>query len=359
MGRARPSPILPLPEPVSRFEVLCHNRASEKAQTTANMPPPSSKPKRKSAWKKLVGGLFYFVVCIIALALGTGAKWVSSSPVMWESLMQAVGNATPEAIFERDSITLLILGCDEDRVYGGAKVTRARARSDSMLVARIDFVNNRVGAVSIPRDLEVSAAGYSGRKINAYHAIGGPELAEQAAEAVVGVPIDKTIVIDYEAFQKMIDAAGGVEVYVDKDMDYDDDRGHLHIHIKKGRQHLNGYEAMGFVRFRHDALSDYARQGRQKDLMLALKDAVKHNPASLPSVINEAEAVLGGGLTSREVAALGRFLQSVAKDNIKMAMVPVNQGSGSNLNLDTLKLPEVLATNYITGPLGGISSSRP
>lgn len=321
------------------------------------MPPISPKPKRKSAWKKLAGGLFYLIVCAIALALGTGAQWVSSSPVMWEGLVQSITHEQPEEVFTKDTLTLLILGCDEDRSRGGKTVTRQQARSDTMLVARIDFKNNRVGAVSIPRDLEVAVAGFSGRKINAYHAIGGPDLAREAAESVVGVSIDRVIVINYEAFQKMVDAAGGIEVYVDKRLKYDDNAGHLHVDLKPGRQKLNGYQAMGFVRFRHDAMSDYARQGRQKDFLLALKDAVKDNPTTFRNVTNEAEAVLGGGLTSREIAALGLFMKGIANDNIKMGMVPVLEGSGTNLRLDTLKLPEVLAANYIIAPPGGYPSS--
>jgi LCP family protein required for cell wall assembly len=217
-----------------------------------------------------------------------------------------------------------------------------------MLVARIDFKNKRVGGVSIPRDLEVELPGYRAQKINAYHSIGGPPLAQQAVESVIPIQIDKVIVLNYDAFQKMIDSAGGVEVFVTKKMDYDDNAGHLHVHLKPGRQKLKGYDAMCYVRFRHDAQSDFARQGRQKDLMLALKEQLKKNPGIIPDVTNEAYNVLNKALSTDEVAALGRFMQSIPGDNIKMGQVPViSQSKSYNLLLDTDKLHDVLVANYI------------
>src|SRR5687768_9278937 len=335
------------------------------------MPPTDNRkpspPPKGTKWvdppstaKRVFGGLFYVLVCAVALMLGTGAQWVSRSPVLMDVVSQFLGRTPPEKIFNRDAITLLILGCDEDRAYGGKTILRKYARSDVMLVARIDFKNKRVGGVTIPRDLEVSVPGYMPQKINAYHSIGGQDLAKQAAEQVVGVSIDRVIVINYEAFQKMDDAAGGVTVYVDKKMDYDDDRGHLHVHLKPGRHKLNGYQAMGFVRFRHDAGSDIRRQGRQKDFLIAFKETVKNNPATFPEVTNRAEEVLNGALDSREVAALGLYLRGIPNDNIKMGQVPVvdKPGPGWNLLINESKLQEVLEEHYLLEPAGSSRLSR-
>jgi len=329
------------------------------------MPPTLQEPnriirkaKRTPTWKKVVGGVWYVAVCALVVVLGAGAQWVQRSPVLLEGFMQTVRNETAENIFDKSTLTLLVLGCDEDRAYGGKKVLRQYARSDMMMVAKFDFENKRVGGVSIPRDLEVDLPGYSGRKINAYHSIGGPDLAKQAAEKVTGVPIDRVVVINYEAFQKMVDAAGGIEIFVPKKMKFTDRRGGLFIDIEPGRQKLDGYNAMCFVRFRHDALGDHARQDRQKDFMLAFKETVKKNPGSFPEVTNQAEKVLNGAMASNEIAALGRFMQEVSNDNIKMAAVPTVDGRGTNLNLDFGKLPEVLATTYLTNPLITSSSQR-
>jgi len=135
-------------------------------------------------------------------------------------------------------------------------------------------------------------------------------------------------------------------------------RGALFTDLKAGRQTLNGYDAMCFVRFRHDALSDFARQDRQKDFMMAFKETVKKSPDKFPEVTNRAEEVLNGAMTSSEIAALGRFMQSVANDNITMAAVPTLPGRGSNLNLDYPKLPEILSTTYLTNPLITPSTER-
>lgn len=313
------------------------------------------KAKKTPRWKKALGGGFYVIVCVIALALGTGAQWVSRSPILWEGLKGSVGlGETPESLF-RDQMTVLVLGCDEDRAYGGKKILRQYARSDMMMVAKIDFKTKSIGAVSIARDLEVELPGYRPQKINAYHSIGGKELAKQAAEQVVGIPIDRVVVINYDAFQKMVDAAGGVTLYVPKRMVYHDRRGGLHVDLQPGRQKLKGYEAMGFVRFRHDALSDFARQDRQKDFMLAFKEQMKKNWTSAPEVTNRAEEVMNGAFDSKELATLALWLKDVPNDNIKMGAVPTLPGRGSNLELDRAKLPEVLAANNLIEPLADTS----
>lgn len=64
---------------------------------------------------------------------------------------------------------------------------------------------------------------------------------------------DRTIVLNFKAFQELIDLLGGIEVFIQKDMVYKDVRGGLDIDLKKGRHNLNGVDAMGHVRFRKGA----------------------------------------------------------------------------------------------------------
>src|SRR5207253_927402 len=142
---------------------------------------------------------------------------------------------------------------------------------------------NRITGVSIPRDTLAAPDGYKRQKINAFHLLGGPDLSKAAVESLIPVQIDRVVVLNYKAFEDMIDLVGGVDVSVPKKMDYDDVRGHLHIHLKPGPQHLGGEDAVGFVRFRHSD-DDFHRQGRQKAFLLAFKNAVMHRPSALPQV---------------------------------------------------------------------------
>lgn len=309
---------------------------------------PTEVKRKKSTAGRVLGALWYLVVCALFLGIGSAAGWVATSPILTNMVLTRIGlrTAEPRTVFDSNEMTVLVLGCDEDRYYGGKQILRTAARSDMMLLAKFDFENNRVGGVSIPRDLWVNLPGYSGHKINAYHAIGGPDLAKQAVEHILGVQIDRVMVLNYEAFKDMIDMVGGVEVYIPKNMDYDDVRGGLHIHLKKGRRTLTGYDAMGFIRFRHSD-SDFARIDRQRDLMLAFKRQVLQDPAALPAVVEKAAEVMNGEFNTDEISALSVFMNRVKNDNIKMGTLPVFEGSGTNLILDTAKVEETLQTHYI------------
>lgn len=311
-----------------------------------------SKPRKKTpTWKKAAGAFLYVLFCVLALGAGTAFSVLKANPIIAEAIMQRVRNESAEDIFERDSLTLLILGCDVDLARGGKKVLRENARSDMMLVTKLDFKNKRIGGVSIPRDLEVQLPGYRAQKINAYHSIGGKELAKQAAEQVLGVTVDRVIVLNYEAFQDMVNLVGGVDVYVPKDMKYTDRRGGLFIDLKKGRHHMDGYTAMGFVRFRHSD-SDFMRMQRQRDFMLALKDSVMKNPGLVQPLSEKAIEVLGGEMSQSEMVALGNFIKSIPADTIKMSNLPVYDGSGTNLLIDSSKLQDTLRENFLVTSTG-------
>jgi LCP family protein required for cell wall assembly len=310
-----------------------------------------SRRQTTPTWKKILGALFYTVFCAFVLLLGAGAQWVGRSPTLVSVLTGELLNRDPQDVFLSDSTTLLVLGCDEDRSYGGKTITRKNARSDMMLVARLDFKNRRVGGLSIPRDLEWELPGYRPQKINAYHSIGGKELAKLAVESVVGFPIDHVVVLDYGAFQEMVDIVGGVDVFVPKNMKWTDKAGDLYINLKAGRQKLDGYNAMCFVRFRHTD-SDFKRMERQREFMLALKESVLKRPTALPEVVNKASDVLGNALDDDEMAAVARFLRGVPNESIKMGTLPVLEGRGYNLVLDHSKLQDALVENYLTPGAG-------
>jgi LCP family protein required for cell wall assembly len=301
----------------------------------------------------LLLGMFYIVFLSFFLVAGSLAGWLNQSSVVREGFIDMVRRTPPQEVFAGEgqrtgSLTILILGCDEERYYGGKQILNNRARSDMMMVARLDFDRNTVGAVSIPRDTWVDLPGYDPGKINKYHAIGGPELSIRAVNEVLPtITIDRAVVLNFDAFKEVVDMLGGVEVYVPKDMLYKDVRGGLDIDLKKGRQHLDGEDAMGFVRFRkgHNggSDSDFERQKRQKDLMMALKDQMLKNWQSGPKVLDKSVQLSGESFSSREIAALLMFMQRVDNENIKMGQIPVTDIPGTyNLAVDRTRLEETL-----------------
>jgi LCP family protein required for cell wall assembly len=311
------------------------------------------KREERPTWLRVVAGAGYCLFLAFALFAGALYGWIGRSQVISSAMSIVAHHTPPREVFGSDHVTILLLGCDEDLYKGGYKkkhgpiVERSQARSDMMLVARIDFANKRITGVSIPRDTVCELPGYKPQKINAYHAIAKPgqenELTKQAVEFLLpGVAIDTVAAIDYDAFQKMVNMVGGVHVDIDRRMKYTDRAGGLFINFRPGKnQLLDGYQAMCYVRYRHGD-SDFKRQERQKQFLIDLKNAVLAKPLMIGDVADQAVATLGGGLTAQQLASLALFAKDVPEKNIQMGQVPVLPDKGTDLRIDTAHLQQTL-----------------
>lgn len=296
--------------------------------------------------------------------VGAGFQWIKRSDLVYNAFTTEVkkklGVAATPAFAGHDSVNLLVLGCDQELYYRGLKVLKDKARSDMMMVVKLDFKNNRISGVSIPRDTLVAAPGYREQKINGYHAFGGPELAKKAVETLLPVTIDRVLVLDFDAFQDMVNLVGGVEIFVPKRMYHVDKAAKLYIDLKPGRQLLNGYDAMCFVRFRKSD-SDFKRQERQRDFMLAFKEAVMKNPLQIPKVAEKSKEVMGNALNDDEIVYIAGFVRKVGNDNIKIGQIPVYDVPGTfDLSVDRAKLTDTLLefhliSDYSTAPVSNRS----
>ena len=313
--------------------------------------------------KKILGGVAWILICVIFLCAGSAMGFIGKSKVLsaaaWDRMDRAF-HIPVENPFGQDVVTLLVLGCDEDWYFGGKQLIRHQARSDMMLLCRLDFKNNRITGISIPRDTLVAADGHAEQKINGYHLLGGNEESKLAVEALLPeVQIDKVLALNFDAFKQMIDAVGGVDVYVPKNMNYDDNRGHLHIHLKAGHQHLNGDQAEGFVRFRHSD-DDFHRTARQRDFVLAFKETLKQHWTELGTVADKAVVLTGNALTPEQIAYVADFAEKIGSDNIQMGMLPVvdTHDKFYDLRIDEAKAPAVLAQYHFTEDNLGLNQQQ-
>jgi polyisoprenyl-teichoic acid--peptidoglycan teichoic acid transferase len=244
-------------------------------------------------------------------------------------------NFPPE---KRKSLTVLILGSDHDtvgkRVPGHTAqpvdVADAPGRSDAIMLARFEFdgdVARSINVLSIPRDTRVRVPGHGIHKINAAHAYGGPELTCATVRDLFGIDPDYYIDLNFEGFQQVVDAVGGVDVNVHEPLDYDDNWGKLHIHLKPGQQHLNGYRAMGYVRFRHTD-NDLMRAQRQHEFIEALRARVTSPTAflGLPNAVAAVRNNLHSNLSMDQMLTLANIARKAPKDAVCLDTLPVIQG---------------------------------
>lgn len=307
--------------------------------------------KRVINWKNGWAILFlHSVLCLGALGMGTLFSWVGQSKMITTISKQVISKTAPKQIFkEKDTLTMLLLGCDEERAPGGKKITVESARSDSMLVLKFDFKQNKLTGVSIPRDLLVAVPGYRSHKINAYHKFGGNDLSKKAVSHVLGISIDRVISLNTHIFQEMVDMVGGIDINVEKRMKWTDKAGDLYINLHPGFQHLNGYNAMCFVRYRYGD-SDHHRQQRQKQFLLAFRDKVAQNVTLLPKLADKAQQIVGDDFSTDEIASLVLFAARLGGENIRMGIVPTYVGGHYWLKIDERKLASTLKEFNLINP---------
>ncbi len=205
-----------------------------------------------------------------------------------------------------------------------ALVNSFEGLSDTMLLLRFDPSNERVSVLSVPRDTRTNVNGIT-TKINEANRQGGPAVsAEAVSELMGGVPIDRYMRINVQGVEKLIDAIGGVEVDVPKDMKYQDDSQHLYINLKAGKQRLDGDQAMQFLRFRYDDNGDIGRVQRQQMFMRSLANQAL-NPttiARLPKILKVIQSHVDTNLSVEELVALVGYGSQTERSDVQMLMLP-------------------------------------
>ncbi|WP_414054044.1 LCP family protein [Macrococcus equi] len=174
-----------------------------------------------------------------------------------------------------DHISILFLGIDDSisRRENGQKASQAR--TDAMILATFDRSNKQIRLVSIPRDTLAyipSVKQYD--KITHAHAEGGPESSMQAVENIFNVPVDYYARVNMQAFVDIVDELGGIEFNVPFDIDEPTKLDKGRIKVKKGKQLINGDEALALVRSRH-VDTDLGRGKRQMQMIEAIVKKAK------------------------------------------------------------------------------------
>lgn len=265
--------------------------------------------------KKLLGLVLVLALGVIAAA----AYYALSIYHGLESLSKTDGNSPFKEIHSAEAIeaeppewtgtelvNILLLGVD-GRGFSKGEIPR----SDSMMVVTLDPAAKRIHLFSILRDTYTDIPEHGRNRINTA-ITHGPNTAMKAVGDLLGMPIHYYIYTDFQGFIQLVDAVGGVDFTVEKDMYYPSkaDKHEYDIDLKQGDQHLDGDKALQYVRFRHDAMSDYTRTERQRAFFNALFDKLVSTTSvmKLPSIIERVSPYVDTNLTVNDMwklAALG------------------------------------------------------
>ncbi|MTJ07771.1 LCP family protein [Anabaena sp. UHCC 0204] len=320
--------------------------------TAAQQKAAKAKYKGKSSRSSKSGRWLWFAVGMGGIAMVSGIAGALLA-VSWEStpLQQAQLSPQEEAVFGSDSISgnglqfsqltrpvnILVMGMsilppdvqnppEETKDLGYLpQINSFDGLADVMLLIKFDPETQKIVMLSVPRDTRTRIEGYGIKKINAANVDGGPALtAKTVSNLLGGVGIDRYVRINVLGVSKLIEALGGVNVYVPKDMKYQDDSQHLYINLKAGQQHLSGEQTLQLLRYRHDELGDIGRIQRQQMVLRALIEQTL-NPTTLtrvPDILNVVKENIDTNLSVEELVALVGFGSRTNRSNMQMLMLP-------------------------------------
>ncbi|MDR3562891.1 MAG: LCP family protein [Negativicutes bacterium] len=317
--------------------------------------------RRKIRWPRLFLVLTVFLLMVSAIA-GAGAY------IYFNMQDRAVASNAPAAqqTAERleKKINVLLLGLDD----GDVEHPGAPRRSDTVIVASINPQARTINLLSIPRDTRVLIPGYKGYdKLAHAYAYGGPELTKRTVEEFLGIPIDYYVSADWQGFMTAVDILGGVDLYVERDMNYDDPYAELSIHLSKGFQHLDGDKAGQFVRFRHDELGDIGRVQRQQRFLRAFGSEMFQLGTifKLPALTSTLRQHVSTDMQTMTLLKFANTVKGFSDDGIHTEMLP---GNFATINGQSYWLPDkdqdkkVIETVFSLSPeakAAGVVSGKP
>ncbi|MBA2629897.1 MAG: LCP family protein [Thermoleophilaceae bacterium] len=224
---------------------------------------------RPGLWKKLLIGAF---LVVFASAGATAVAAFHEVDKVVDALNEGPKLNVPglAETYSGEPQTLMILGSDRrprDNVEGGAG-----ARSDSIMLVRLDPKRDATALMSLPRDLKVEIPGHGTDKINAAYDLGGPRLTVRTVKQLTGLSINHVINVNFAGFWRAVNAIGCVFADIDRRY-YNDSAAYQFIDVQPGYQRLCGRPALQYVRFRHED-DDLVRSARQQDFLRQAKQQV-------------------------------------------------------------------------------------
>jgi LCP family protein required for cell wall assembly len=229
--------------------------------------------EKRGLWRRLLFGAIIVTVAAAAATAVTAFNEVDRLAKAFRGNLPGLGNDLAQAPPGKPQ-TILLIGSDA-RVKS-ARDAGAGARSDTMILMRLDPSKNAISLLSLPRDLKVHIPGHGVDKLNAAYSEGGTRLTLKTIKEFTGLTVNHVINVDFRGFRDAVDAINCV--YADIDRRYFNDNSnyadqYATIDIDPGYQKLCGQDALDYVRYRHTD-SDIVRAARQQDFLRQAKSQV-------------------------------------------------------------------------------------
>lgn len=288
--------------------------------------------RRGSAGSQRRARSLWLVAFVLVISAGLALTAFAARDLSGETgLASLTGGAAPgeegpaQGPGGSEPVNILLLGLDGGKDAQSDGIQRA----DTLMLARLYPGTGEIRLLSIPRDLYLEDIGPEGEsdRINSAYAYGGVEATVEAVEELTGAPVDHHVVADFEGFEEVVDALGGVEVRVEGDY-------MAHRTIPAGEQVLDGSQALFYARYRKTPEGDLGRIQRQQQLLGALRsqmlswESIGNSPDIIRSLNEHVETDMGVSKMVSLGRALARSEQSGGLDSYQLQGRPVTLEDG-------------------------------
>lgn len=332
-------------------------------------------PVRRRGWRVLGWISIILSVVLVGVSLTAYAAYLKlQGNINHEDIDAAVGPNRPKKL--NNALNILLIGSDTRAGAGDARYGRGLKndppRSDTMILLHLSPGGAQAVGVSFPRDLMVPMPACKTRtgaiapaqaivQINSTFTTGGAACTIKTIESFTNVKIDHFMQVDFAGFKNVVNAIGGVEICLPKDVNDPKSK----LHLTRGRHLVKGETALAYVRTRHGLGdgSDLSRIKRQQQFLgsvanKALSAGVLADPAKLARLLNAGTKSLttDNGLDVPTMLHLGQSLQGLTSGKIRFVTVPYGQYA-PDPNRVTLRQPA--ANTFFTALRGdkGIEES--
>jgi LCP family protein required for cell wall assembly len=249
-------------------------------------------------------------------------------------------------------VSILVMGLD----FRDWQAQEGAPRTDTMLLLTVDPINRTAGMLTIPRDLWVNIpGGFDYGRINTAYSLGesyelpggGPGLAVDTVEELLGVPIDFYAQVDFGAFVRFIDEIYGVKINVPEKIKIDPLGDNNTKWLQPGVQNLPGDLALAYVRARKTEGGDFDRAERQQQVVLAMRNQILRKKmlplliSKAPILYNELSSGINTNLNLDQAIRLAWMATQIPEENIKRGSIGADQ------------------INFATSPDGGQQVLKP
>lgn len=241
-----------------------------------------------------------------------------------------------------EPLNVLLLGVDRRP----SAAEGSSSRSDTIMLAQVTPGTGRVELLSVPRDLFVEVEPGVEDRINSAYAYGGVEQAKAAMENLTGVPIDSHAIIDFEGFEEVIEAVGGVKMRIGPG-EFPEK-----WHMGEGVQRLGGRKALYYARYRGTAGGDLDRIGHQQKMLAALRSKMLawNSFTKMPAMLKIANENVDTDLGLLQAISLGRALATNSGDGdlqaVQLKGYPETLSSGAQVLIPDQEANEEMLQDF-------------